>query len=76
MSRDQIDQFLLGLRTKDGHASLPQPRRIERRVQAVRAQPRGRIQLAHPVDERRRQPSRGVHRQVESDDCGGDELLV
>ena len=49
-------------------ALLTQPRLIERRVEAVPAQVRIRIEAPHPGQQRFSQPGRGVHLQVHSDE--------
>jgi hypothetical protein len=65
----QREEIALGLRPKHVlDALLAQPFRVERCIEAVGAQACRRVHAARALDERRGEPSRGVHRQVERDE--------
>ena len=49
-----------------GDAVLAQQRRVQRRVEAVGHQTGARVDRAHAIDDRQRQPRGGVHRQEEA----------
>src|SRR5437773_2365281 len=70
-------QLLLELAAEDRvRAERTQPLGVQRCVQTVRANARRRVQRARVSDDRRSQPRRGVHRQMERDEVGGYEYLV
>jgi hypothetical protein len=66
-----LDEIFFELATKDiRDPALAEQPVVERCVQPVRDQVRAGVQRAYAIDDRQRQPRRGVHRQEESDDRG------
>ena len=73
----ETNQLRFRLGSEDlGDASLPQPLRVEWRIQSVGAQPRRWVDAAGSVDERRGEPGRRVHRKVERDQPRRGHLVV